>query len=139
MDKKRALVTGGNRGIGFAIAKGLIDQGHEVMLGARDVSSGEKAARRIGAIPLELDVSDNSSIANAVKQAGRVDVLINNAGVLGSGGILSDPRDFEESLAVMVHGPYFLMHHLIPILENGRPCRESWRSHHRHGSPCRRR
>ena len=116
MDRRRALVTGGNRGIGFAIAEGLIDRGHEVMLGVRDASAGEKAARRMGAIALELDVSDFASIASAAKQAGRVDVLINNAGVLGSGGILNDPRDFEVSMAVMVHGPYLLMHHLIPIM-----------------------
>ena len=111
---KRALVTGANRGIGLAIARGLVDLGHEVLLGARNAAAGKRAARRIGAAALELDVADPSSIRRAVEEAGTVDVLVNNAGVLGSGSVLDDPEDFAESMAVMVHGPWLLMHHLTP-------------------------
>lgn len=111
---KRALVTGANRGIGLAIAGGLVDLGHEVLLGARDPSAGDNAARRIGAAALQLDVADPASIRRAVEEAGPVDVLVNNAGFLGSGGVLDDPEDFAESMAVMVHGPWLLMHHLTP-------------------------
>lgn len=109
---KRALVTGANRGIGLAIAKGLVDQGHEVLVGARNLASGEKAAKQIGATALELDVADPVSIARAVERAGPVDVRVNNAGILGSGSLLKNPQDFADSMAVMVHGPYLLMHHL---------------------------
>lgn len=111
---KRALVTGANRGIGLAIAEGLVGRGLEVLLGARDRSAGEQAARRIGAAALQLDVADPASVLRAVEEAGPVDVLVNNAGVLGSGGVLDDPGDFAESMAVMVEGPYLLMHHLTP-------------------------
>lgn len=111
---KRALVTGANRGIGLAIARGLADRGHEVLLGARDLAAGEKAARRIGAAALHLDVADPGNILRAVEEAGAVDVLVNNAGVLGSGGVLDDPEEFAESMAVMVRGPHLLMHHLTP-------------------------
>jgi NAD(P)-dependent dehydrogenase (short-subunit alcohol dehydrogenase family) len=111
---KRALVTGANRGIGLAIAKGLADQGHDVLAGARNLVAGEKAARKIGATALHLDVADEERIANAVAEAGPVDILVNNAGILGSGGVLDDPQDFADSMAVMVHGPYLLMHHLVP-------------------------
>lgn len=111
---KRALVTGANRGIGLAIAKGLVEKGHEVLIGSRDLAAGKKAARQIGATALELDVADPASIARAVDQAGPVDVLVNNAGILGAGNLLDDPRDFADSMAVMVHGPYLLMHHLTP-------------------------
>ncbi|MYG75634.1 MAG: SDR family oxidoreductase, partial [Acidobacteria bacterium] len=111
---KRALVTGANRGIGLAIAGGLVDLGHEVLLGARNASAGERAARRIGAAAVQLDVADPASIRRAVDEAGPVDVLVNNAGVLGSGGVLDDPEDFAESMAVMVRGPWLLMHHLTP-------------------------
>ena len=114
---KRALVTGANRGIGLAIAEGLVDRGHQVLLGARDRSAGEAAARRIGGAALQLDVADPASIRRAVEEAGPVDVLVNNAGVLGSGGVLNDPEDFAESMAVMVHGPYLLMHYLTPGME----------------------
>lgn len=111
---KRALVTGANRGIGLAIAKGLVAQGHQVLLGARNLAEGEKAARQIGAKALHLDVADADSIAKAARSAGAVDVLINNAGVLGSGPVLDNPEDFAASMAIMVHGPYLLMHHLVP-------------------------
>lgn len=111
---KRALVTGANRGIGLAIAKGLVEQGHEVLIGSRSLTAGEKAAKQIGAAALELDVADPASIARAAEQAGPVDVLVNNAGILGSGSLLDDPQDFAQSMAVMVQGPYLLMHHLTP-------------------------
>ncbi|MET1410779.1 SDR family NAD(P)-dependent oxidoreductase [Roseibium sp. HPY-6] len=117
---RRALVTGANRGIGFAIASGLALQGCEVLLGARDLTSGENAARRIGAAALELDVAEPDSINRALEEAGPVDILVNNAGVLGSAPLLEDPQDFEMSMAVMVHGPYQLLHHLVPqMVANG--------------------
>jgi len=111
---RRALVTGGNRGIGLAIAKGLVARGHEVVIGARSLTAGEEAARQVRASAVELDVSDPSSIAQAVAQVGPVDVLVNNAGILGSGNVLDDPQEFASAMAVMVHGPYLLMHHLVP-------------------------
>ena len=111
---KRALVTGANRGIGLAIAKGLADGGLDVVVGARDLAAGRSAGDAIGAQAVQLDVSDPDSILEAVRVVGQVDVLVNNAGVLGSGRLLDDPLDFETSMAVMVHGPYLLMHHLTP-------------------------
>ena len=111
---KRALVTGANRGIGLAIAKGLVEQGHDVLVGSRNLAAGEKAARKIGATVLHLDVADEASIANAVADAGTLDILVNNAGILGSGSVLDDPEDFADSMAIMVRGPFLLMHHLVP-------------------------
>jgi NAD(P)-dependent dehydrogenase (short-subunit alcohol dehydrogenase family) len=84
---KRALVTGGNRGIGLAIAQGLIDRNYEVIITARSLDSAKKAAEKLGGkvIPLELDVSDDRSIAQSItiltQKIDRLDVLINNAGV----------------------------------------------------------
>lgn len=111
---KRALITGANRGIGLAIARGLSDKGCDVLLGSRDLAAGERVASEIGAQAIELDVSNPASIQRAVKDVGPVDILVNNAGILGSGNLLSDPDDFESSLAVMVRGPYLLMHYLTP-------------------------
>lgn len=110
----RALVTGGNRGIGFAIAEGLISQGHDVLIGCRDLRHGEKAAAQIGATALQLDVSDPQSITQAAQRSGDIDILVNNAGVLGSGSVLSDPKAFNEAMSVMVTGPMMLMHLLTP-------------------------
>ncbi len=113
---RRALVTGGNRGIGLAIAEGLTEKGIEVVLGARNINDGQSAAARIGATAVELDVSDPASIDRAMGTLGGVDILVNNAGVLGSGGVFDDPEDFSRSMAVMVQGPYRLMHGLIPYM-----------------------
>lgn len=112
---KRALVTGGNRGIGLAIAKGLKDQGLQVVIGARDPAAGKTAAQQVGAATsVVLDVADPRSIAAAARTVGPVDVLVNNAGILGTGSLLNDPDDFSASMAVMVQGPYLLMHLLTP-------------------------
>ena len=87
MTNKRVLITGGNRGIGFAIAQGLLAQGYEAIVTARSLDSANKAAERLGnkAIPLELDVSDDLSIEKAIailsERIDRLDVLINNAGI----------------------------------------------------------
>jgi len=111
---KRAFVTGANRGIGLAIAAGLTAKGLEVVIGSRDLKTGQAAAAEIGATAVQLDVANPASIEAAVDDAGPIDVLVNNAGILGSGNLLDDPTDFETSMAIMVHGPYLLMHHLTP-------------------------
>ena len=111
---RRALVTGANRGIGAAIAQGLAAQGLEVIVGSRDLAAGQTIANQIGAQAIALDVSDPASIAQAVADAGPIDVLVNNAGILGQGSVLDDPVEFSASMDVMVRGPYLLMHHLVP-------------------------
>ena len=117
---KRALVTGANRGIGFAIAEGLSAKGYEVLLGSRDLDAGRSAASRIDSIPVQLDVASPDSISRAVKDVGPVDILVNNAGILGSGGVLDDPGDFRDCMNVMVRGPLLLMHHLTPHMVSRR-------------------
>ena len=81
------LITGANKGLGFRAAAELIAAGHTVYLGARDRQRGEDAAARIGARPLVIDVTSDDSVQAAAaqvrEQAGRLDVLINNAGISG--------------------------------------------------------
>ena len=88
MATKRALVTGGNRGIGFAIAQGLLTKGYDIILTSRTIDSAQQAAQKLNGnvIPLALDISNDSSIEQAVQKLkaqgnNRLDVLINNAGV----------------------------------------------------------
>jgi NAD(P)-dependent dehydrogenase (short-subunit alcohol dehydrogenase family) len=82
-----ALVTGANKGIGHAIARELAARGLTVLVGARDASRGEAAARSIAgdARPIALDVTRADSIAAAAarirRELGRLDVLVNNAGI----------------------------------------------------------
>lgn len=93
-NRKVALVTGANKGIGLAIAKQLLERGFTVLLGVRDLGRGEAAAKRLGgeAHAVQLDVTSADSIAAAAEhiraEYGRLDVLINNAGIarMANGG-----------------------------------------------------
>ena len=82
-----ALITGGNKGIGYETAHQLIGLGHVVYIGARDVERGEQAAAALGARFVQLDVTDDASVDAALaaigSAEGRLDVLVHNAGVLG--------------------------------------------------------
>lgn len=86
-DKRVALVTGANQGIGLQIAKDLTAHGMIVLIGSRDIERGEIAAREVGpnAIALQLDVTDQASITAAAvrvrQEFGRLDVLIQNAAI----------------------------------------------------------
>lgn len=80
------LITGANKGIGFATARQLTDLGHTVYIGARDAERGARAAESIGARSVQLDVTDDDSVRAALATIdaaeGRLDVLVHNAGVL---------------------------------------------------------
>ncbi|MEO0913134.1 MAG: SDR family NAD(P)-dependent oxidoreductase [Pseudomonadota bacterium] len=109
MAGKRALVTGGNRGIGRAIAAGLRDMGHEVVIGARDREAGAEAADALGVASVHLDLEDGSGLGDAVAERGGFDILVNNAGILEEGSLLDDPALFARSMQVMVAGPFELI------------------------------
>ncbi|WIE74101.1 SDR family NAD(P)-dependent oxidoreductase [Curtobacterium sp. MCJR17_020] len=84
--QKIALVTGGNKGIGIAIVRGLAREGFTVLLGARSAEVGQAAADTIdgGVRPVVLDVTNQEQInalaAEVAAEFGRLDVLVNNAG-----------------------------------------------------------
>lgn len=113
-----ALVTGATRGIGEQIASKLADAGATVYAGARNPSDITAAGQR----PIELDVTDEAEISDAVEQigetAGRLDILVNNAGVMDSRERLDEmPTDvIETTLATNLHGPLLLTKHALPLL-----------------------
>lgn len=125
-----ALVTGGNRGIGFAACKGLAQAGMTVLLGSRDPQRGEQAAKALQAEgldvhPVTIDVADPASIQRAaeaiINERGGVDVLINNAGVLPQGNLLElSEDDLEMGLAVNLLGPIHCIRAFSPaMIEKG--------------------
>ena len=86
-DKRVALITGANQGVGLQVAKELVAHGLIVLVGSRNLARGEAAAKEIGpgAVALQLDVTDRASIAAATerigKEFGRLDLLVNNAAI----------------------------------------------------------
>lgn len=123
-----ALVTGGNRGIGFEIARLLGREGGVVFVGARSEKRGLEAARRLrsevggDAEALTLDISDEASVLRAVEEVarrtGRLDVLINNAGVMVEDCEPSSTSaaSIEAAFAVNVVGAILMMVHGLPLL-----------------------
>jgi len=105
-DKRIALVTGANQGVGLQVAKELVANGLTVLIGSRNFARGEAAAQEIGsgAIALQFDVTDRVSIADAAerirKEFGRLDLLVNNAAISNtSKGSLSLQDYVEKSRA----------------------------------------
>jgi NAD(P)-dependent dehydrogenase (short-subunit alcohol dehydrogenase family) len=119
-----ALVTGGGRGIGRAIALVLAADGFAVAAAARtpvQIEATADACRRLGAkaIAVALDAADAASVAAAVERAGRelgpVDVLVNNAGVAESAPFArTDPAMWERHFDVNVRGPYLATRAALP-------------------------
>lgn len=117
------LITGGNKGLGFETAKTLKEFGQKVYIGSRNEERGRKAAEELGVEFVQLDVTDDTSVQSAyqtiVDKEGRLDVLINNAGI--SGGFRK-PADFtieqvQNVYNTNVFGIVRMMHTFVPLLE----------------------
>jgi NAD(P)-dependent dehydrogenase (short-subunit alcohol dehydrogenase family) len=114
-----ALVTGASRGIGREVARQLAERDYDVLLTARDENKARGAAEEIGARPLQLDVSDPSSIESAAAAVGELDVLVNNAGIVIDGGVAGTEPDFDaiqRTLDTNFFGAYRLTAALLPVL-----------------------
>ncbi|MDQ1162414.1 NAD(P)-dependent dehydrogenase (short-subunit alcohol dehydrogenase family) [Chryseobacterium sp. SORGH_AS 447] len=90
-ENKVALVSGANTGVGFQIAKALVESGYTVYAGSRDLQKGQAAVEQLGAsaIAVQLDITDKESIRTAVKtiedETGYLTLLVNNAAVSHAG------------------------------------------------------
>ena len=104
-----ALVTGGNRGIGRAIAAGLKAGGCAVTIGARNPDEGRQAAADLGVAFARLDLEDPDSGFALMTQSGGFDILVNNAGILRDVSLLDRRSDFTQAMEVMVAAPLDLI------------------------------
>jgi NAD(P)-dependent dehydrogenase (short-subunit alcohol dehydrogenase family) len=121
------LITGANKGIGYETARQLIAAGHTVYVGARDPERGRRAAGELGGPFVQLDVTDDASVAAAVKQIeaeGGLDVLVNNAGVEprkpGGGFVHPAETSADDVRAVFetnVFGMVRVLHAFLPLLQ----------------------
>ena len=125
---KNVLVTGGNRGIGLEIVKGMLSKGYKVLMGCRDEESGLEAKKDIVGGDLhviEMPLDNETAIVDAFVRAeavyGPIDILINNAGIL-------DDTDWKEvnseslakSVQVNVNAPLTLIQQTLPqMIERG--------------------
>lgn len=119
-----ALVTGANKGIGLATVRRLAERGWTVLLGARDAARGEAAAAGIdGDVQmLALDVTSDDSVAAAAKEVearhGRLDVLVNNAGITGGlvPALEATADDLRTCFETNVFGPVRVTQAFVPLL-----------------------
>jgi NAD(P)-dependent dehydrogenase (short-subunit alcohol dehydrogenase family) len=130
-NQKAALVTGANKGIGFEVTRELARMGLRVFLGARNIEAGRAAAEKLqpdGEVAfLEIDVSDGDSIRRAAdelaRETDRLDVLVNNAGVLADedkDALTITPEIFEVTLRTNTLGPWLVAQTFAPLLKKSR-------------------
>lgn len=128
-DLKVALVTGGNRGIGYELVRQLALKDFKVILASRDPKMGHKAVQKLKKSNLDvsflvMDVNDQESIRQGAvtvnERYGRLDVLINNAGVYLDGNqklMAMDPSILERTIETNFFGAYYTIRSFIPFME----------------------
>ena len=118
------LITGANRGIGYETARQLVAAGHTVWIGSRDLARGRAAAEELGARAVQLDVTDDASVAAAALTIEALDVLVNKAAVeeRGDGNAVIGPVDVTADLVrntfdTNVFGTVRVLHAFLPLLQ----------------------
>ena len=118
LEGRRALVTGGGRGIGAAIAGRLAAEGADVVIGDIDDQSAGEVAGEIGAAATGLDVTKPNSASAAVAEHGPFAILVNNAGTDEFGFFTdTDPGQWERVLAVNLVGVLACTHAVLPGMQ----------------------
>ena len=123
-----ALVTGGNRGIGFEVAKQLGEKGNRIILGSRDVKRGELAAEKLASMkikvtPIQLDVTNQDQVDQLVRRIqsefGQLHILVNNAGIMidHDKASVTDLDLLRSTLETNLLGPWRLCKALVPLME----------------------
>ena len=120
-----AIVTGGAAGIGEAISRRLAAAGARVVIADRDANAAAATAKTVPeSLAIEVDVADSSSVRRAVERAlaetGRVDVLVNNAGIAGAAAPLSEQTedDWNRVIAVNMTGVFLCTRAILPHMRD---------------------
>lgn len=114
---RHALVTGGARGIGLAIARALIGAGARVTISGRDGAALSRAALEIGAQSVQMDVTDPDAVRAAFNLVGPLDILVNNAGQAASAPFgKTDAALWQRMLDVNLSGPFYCTQAALPAM-----------------------
>jgi NAD(P)-dependent dehydrogenase (short-subunit alcohol dehydrogenase family) len=123
-DRRVAVVTGANRGIGLEVCRQLSEAGFVVVLGSRDAERGRLAAESIGVIARTIDVSDDRSVTDAAawigEELGRCDALVNNAAILydtWGRAARANLDEVREALETNLFGAWRTTLALLPLLK----------------------
>jgi 3-oxoacyl-[acyl-carrier protein] reductase len=128
-DQRVAIVTGGTRGIGEAIARRLASEGFAVFVSGRTEESVQAALKRFTKAKLTIrgfaadarrEEDQKRLVESVAKAGGRLDVLVNNAGIGHFGPVdRLEPDHFREVLETNLFGPYYATHYAAPIMKAG--------------------
>ena len=124
-----ALVSGSNRGIGFAVAKGLLQAGHTVIISSRNSSDGEAALKELASLGdahyHQLDITDEASVGAMLQYVkstfGRLDILVNNAGInydTWQNVLNADLKEVEQTFATNLLGAWRLAQAFVPMMQD---------------------
>ena len=111
-DDQVAVITGGAQGIGYAVAKRMIENGAKVVIWDFDADLAQASAFELGATALHCDVSDWDSVQAAAEQTerqlGRIDVLVNSAGVAGANAVVEEYpiEEWNKIMSVNLNGTF---------------------------------
>jgi NAD(P)-dependent dehydrogenase (short-subunit alcohol dehydrogenase family) len=118
LDRRRAFVTGGAKGIGAAIVRSFASAGAEVVIGDLDLASAEDLAVQVGATAARLDVADTAMVQKVMSQHGPFDIVVNNAGV-DQHTFFTDttPGDWARLLAINLVSVFACTHTALPAMQ----------------------
>lgn len=134
-EKKVALITGANRGIGFEIARQLANKDFLVIIGARDLEKGQESVEKFKTESLEadfvqIDSTDGESIKKAAETVaekyGKLDVLVNNAGIFVDFGVQpsqTDAKILRQTFETNVFGVWETIQAFLPLLKKAESAR----------------
>ncbi|HEY8531925.1 MAG TPA: 3-oxoacyl-ACP reductase family protein [Limnochorda sp.] len=123
--KRVAIVTGGARGIGLAIARRLVREGCAVVIADVNLEQAEQAVASVDpsgdSMAIQLDVSQYAEVERAVAQIreryGRIDILVNNAGIIRRGDLSTvTEQDWDAVMAVNLKGTFNCCKHVVPVM-----------------------
>jgi NAD(P)-dependent dehydrogenase (short-subunit alcohol dehydrogenase family) len=128
LDGQVALIVGGNRGLGFEVAKAFAEAGASIVIAGRDVERNDQALSRLGShcececVSSACDVADpeqvTATVAAAIRKFGAIHILVNSAGINIRGPIEEvSPADFETVQRVNVTGTWLMCREVVPVMK----------------------